>query len=157
MTSFRGTPLATPPKATPIAIPSGILWTVIAAINNIHLFNDAISPLFFLLKVLSKNLSDTKTNIPPNAKPIVGNIHSMYPNSSDSSNAGASKDQNDAAIITPALNPSIVANIFLFISLKKQTTKAPIAVIPHVNIVAITVWKIGFIFSNHSNINHLTI
>ena len=46
-------------------------------------------------------------------------------------------DQNDAAIITPALNPRIVSNTFLFISLKKHTTNAPSAVIPQVNIVAI--------------------
>lgn len=57
--------------------------------------------------------------------------------SSARSIAGAIKDQNAAAIITPALNPRMVSKTFLFISLKKHTTNAPNAVIPHVNIVAI--------------------
>lgn len=61
----------------------------------------------------------------------------MYPNSLDKSNAGDNNDQKDAAIITPALNPSTVSKIFLFISLKKQTIKAPNAVIPQVKVVAI--------------------
>ena len=61
----------------------------------------------------------------------------MQPSSPDKSIAGASNDQNDEAIITPALNPSIVFNTFLFISLKKQTTSEPSAVTPQVNVVAI--------------------
>ena len=60
----------------------------------------------------------------------------MYPSSSDSSIAGASKDQNEAAIITPPLKPKMVSNTLLFISLKKKTTTAPSDVTPHVNIVA---------------------
>ena len=61
----------------------------------------------------------------------------MYPSSTDNSIDGAIKDQNAAAIITPALNPRTVSNIFLFISLKKKTTSAPSKVTPHVNAVAI--------------------
>lgn len=54
----------------------------------------------------------------------------------DNSIDGARRDQKAAASITPALKPSIVSKIFLFISLKKQTVSAPKAVIPHVNKVA---------------------
>ena len=88
---------------------------------------------------MSKNLSDSNTNKPPAIKPIAGSSHSMYPSSDDKSSEGSKSDQNDAAIITPALNPNIVSNTFLFTSLKKQTTRAPKAVTPHVKIVAINV------------------
>jgi len=121
-----------------IAIPSGILCIVIAEIKSILLFKDSelLSPFLFF-NVLSKNLSDNRTNMPPTANPAAGSTHSMYPSSPDKSIAGASKDQNEAAIITPALKPKIVFNTFLFTCLKKQTTRAPNAVIPHVNNVAI--------------------
>lgn len=63
-------PVAIPPNATPIAIPSGILWIVIADNNNAFLF---LLPLI----ILSKKLSDNKTNKPPITKPILGNNHSF--------------------------------------------------------------------------------
>ena len=91
-------------------------------------------PLF--CNALSKNLSDNNTNNAPIEKPIAGNTHAMYPSSPDKSIAGASNDQNEDAIITPALNPNIVFKTFLFISLKKHTTNEPNAVTPHVNVVA---------------------
>ena len=94
------------------------------------------SPLFF--KALSKNLSENKTNNPPIIKPSAGITHGIYPSSTDLSIAGDKSDQKDAAIITPALKPKIVFKTFLFKSLKKQTVKAPKAVIPHVNVVAIS-------------------
>ena len=62
----------------------------------------------------------------------------MYPSSKDKSIAGASKDQKEAAIITPALNPKIELNTFGFIFLKKQTISAPSAVTPQVKVVAIS-------------------
>ena len=62
----------------------------------------------------------------------------MYPSSLESSIAGDSNDQNEAASITPALNPKIVFNTFLFIFLKKHTIRAPSAVTPHVKVVAIS-------------------
>lgn len=79
----------------------------------------------------------------------------MYPSSSDKSMEGANNDQNDAAIITPALKPKIVFSTFLFTVLKKQTVSDPIAVIPHVNIVAISACIAGFKFSNQFNFSHL--
>lgn len=111
---------------------------MIADIKRIFLLNDSDVLKFFLFfSTLSKNLSDNNTNIPPETNPIDGINHCIYPNSKDKSIAGKINDQNDAAIITPALNPKTVSNIFLLTSLKKHTTKEPDAVIPHVNIVAI--------------------
>ena len=102
------------------------------------LFNDLLFFKFpFSFNALSKNLSENNTNKPPVINPIVGNSHAMYPSYSDNSIEGDSNDQNDAAVITPALKPKIVLNTFLFIFLKKHTVRAPKAVIPHVNIVAI--------------------
>ena len=119
--------------------PSGILWIVIAEINNMHLLSESapVSPFLFL-STLSRNLSENSTNNPPIVKPIVGGNHTMYPSSEERSIEGASKDQNEAAIITPALKPKTVFNTFLLTSLKKQTMSAPKAVIPHVNVVAIS-------------------
>lgn len=110
---------------------------VIAAIKSMLLFNDPLpSMLFLFFSILSKNLSDISTNNPPVIKPIAGNAHAMYPSSCDKSIDGSNKDQNAAAIITPALKPNIVFSILLFTSLKKQTTRAPNAVTPQVNVVA---------------------
>ena len=89
-----------------------------------------------MLNTLSKKLSEKSTNKPPIIKPIDGSTHSLNPSSNDKSSAGDKSDQKDDAIITPALNPKIVSSTFLFISLKKQTTSAPKAVTPQVNIVA---------------------
>ena len=143
-------------KQLRIAIPSGILCIVIAEINSILLFNDSelFNPFLFF-NVLSRNLSDNRTNMPPIAKPAAGSTHSMYPSSPDKSIAGASKDQNEAAIITPALKPKIVLSTFLLTCLKKQTTNAPNAVIPHVNIVANNVCNTGSKLSNQANFYHL--
>ncbi len=91
-----------------------------------HLFNESASfKSFLLFNTLSRNLSDNSTNRPPTAKPIVGGNHTMYPSSADKSIDGDSKDQNEAAIITPALNPKTVFSTFLLTSLKKQTKSAP--------------------------------
>ena len=70
---------------------------------------------------------------------------------SDLSIAGDKSDQKDAAIITPALKPKIVFKNFLFKSLKKQTVKAPKAVIPQVKVVAINACHTGLILLNQSN------
>jgi hypothetical protein len=50
----------------------------------------------------------------------------------DISIAGASKDQKLAAIITPAVNPSIKSMSFLFTCMVQNTTAAPKAVNPQV-------------------------
>ena len=57
-------------------------------------------------------------------------------NDSAISIAGFNKDQKEAAIITPAENPSKQSIIFLFTFLKKKTTEAPNIVTNQVKIVA---------------------
>ena len=68
---------------------------------------------------------------------------------------GSNNDQNEAAIITPALKPKMVFNTFLFTSLKKHTINAPKRVIPQVKVVAIRACKIGFKSPNQFNFIHL--
>ena len=95
---------------------------VIADISRMLFLSDtALLTSFLPFNTLSKNLSDNRTNSAPVIKPTAGNSHAMYPSSSDSSIEGASSDQNDAAIITPALKPKIVFSTFLFTVLKKHT------------------------------------
>ena len=66
--------------------------------------------------------------------------------------AGSSRDQNDAAVITPAANPCIIARNLSSILLTKNTRAAPRAVQAQVKIPAISACKIGFIHKNHSYI-----
>ena len=134
-------PVAIPPNATPIAIPSGILWIVIAYNNNAFLF---LLPLI----ILSKKLSDNKTNKPPITKPILGNNHSFFPNSLHKIIAGKIREKNDAANITPEEKPKTIVNILSFIFLKKHTDSAPSAVTNHVNVAANNAWIIGFKLEN---------
>ena len=76
--SFRGTLFAIPPKATPTAIPSGMLWIVIADIKSILLFKDVeLFKLFFAFNILSKKPSDINTNIPPSTKASAGSNQAM--------------------------------------------------------------------------------
>ena len=51
--------------------------------------------------------------------------------------AGDNSDQKEAAIMTPAANPSIASIKLLFTFLNMNTTQAPSAVINHVKVVAI--------------------
>ena len=89
------------------------------------------------------NLSIKNRKKPPDKNPILTVIQEICPNSSDKIIAGLSKDQKLAATITPAANPNIAFNIFLFIVLKKKTNDAPKAVNPQVNNVPINAWIIG--------------
>lgn len=111
---------------------------VIAESKRTLLFKELVFCKFCLFfKTLSKNLSANRTNNPPVINPVAGNNHTIYSSSEDKSIEGVSKDQKDAAIITPALNPKIIFSIFLFTFLKKHTISAPNAVIPQVNVAAI--------------------
>jgi hypothetical protein len=50
--------------------------------------------------------------------------------------AGWSRDQKEAATITPAAKPSMASMAFLWMGRKKKTSAAPNAVMPQVKIVA---------------------
>ena len=98
-----------------------MLWIVIDEINiRIR--------LFFLLNNLLNILSATNNSNPPEKNPTKDIIHGVRFNSFDVSIAGDKREKYDAAVITPAANPSIASIIFLFIFLKKNTIEAPIAV-----------------------------
>lgn len=60
-------------------------------------------------------LSKTSKNTTPNKKPIEAGIHAILPCSVAISIDGIKSDHTDAAIITPAANPSSNFSIFLFI------------------------------------------
>lgn len=129
------------PKATPIASPSGILCSVIDE-TSIMLFFRLLS-LFFIFKLLNI-LSPTKSNRPPNKKLIViTNIMFIFRVSARDI-AGDNSDQKEAAIITPAAEPSIASKMFLFMFLKNTTRPAPSEVIEKVNIQAIKACNMGF-------------
>ena len=83
--------------------------------------------------------SPKNRNNPPVKKPIV-TIRQLFISNLDAiSNAGFSKDQNVAAIMTPAANPNIASIMVLFGFLKKKTRAAPNAVILQVKVAAIIV------------------
>lgn len=78
-------------------------------------------------------LSVAKTKIAPNKNPPATgtNAYSLFfpyiPDFSASSMAGPNNDQNDAAIITPAANPSAMSNDFLYaIEIKRSVNKLPV-------------------------------
>ncbi len=125
-------------KATPIAIPSGILWIVIESINIIFLLID------LCLIFLSNSLSAKYNSVVPKNKPI-DRVNGMFKfNLVDCSIAGLIKEKKDAESIIPADKASIDFKIFWFIFLKKNTSADPKEVIVKVNKVAIIVCNKGF-------------
>ena len=106
------------------AIPSGILWRVIA--NPSILFFLIFPFRLFLFIDFSKIESVKSKNAVPNIIPIVAGIHPIFPCSLPISIAGIIKDQIEAANITPAANPLKIFWSFGLISfLKKKTTPEP--------------------------------
>ena len=140
------TPLSAPEKATPTAIPSGILWSV-TAINSIRL-----SPSFGVCvsSVLISGTRKSSSIIPavPLRKPATAGIHEPA-----ASIAGISSDHTEAAVITPAAKPSIArwkrgfAPFFI-----KNTAAAPIEVPMNGNTIPTTVSVMQFIQSPISKI-----
>ena len=97
-------------------------------------------------------LSLINNNKPPLKKPKKVINHAFKFKFSAISMAGESRDQNEAAIITPAAKPNIPSIIVLLIFLKKKTTDAPRAVTPQVNNVANKANTTGDKFSIFSTI-----
>lgn len=110
-------PRIAPANVTPTAIPSGILWSVTAKTSIVVFFSFAFTPSGLLLSKCKWGitLSKTSKNTIPNKNPIVAGIHAIFPCSVAISIDGINKDHTDAAIITPAANPSSNFSIFLFI------------------------------------------
>ena len=68
------------------------------------------------------------SNNPPDMNPNDIVTHGIIFRDSHVSIAGDKSEKNEAAIITPAANPSMASIIVLFIFLKKKTKLAPSAV-----------------------------
>lgn len=125
-------------NATPIAIPSGILWIVIDNINIMSLLIDLC--LIFLLN----NMSAKYNREVPKDNPI-DKVNGMFKfNLLDCSIAGFINEKNDAESIIPADKANIDFNILWLTFLKKNTSADPKEVIVKVNKVAIIVCNKGF-------------
>ena len=74
----------------------------------------------------------------------------MSPLSLAMSMAGASSDQKEAAIITPAAKPSIASSTRRSTVLKRKTIAAPSAVTPQVKQVAIRASQTGLTVVSHA-------
>ena len=83
-------------------------------------------------------LSPLKSSNPPAIKPIVTISQGTIFKFRAISIAGEINEKKDAAIMTPAANPSIASITPFLIFLKKNTKEAPKAVTPQVNVVAIS-------------------
>ncbi|TXT41710.1 MAG: hypothetical protein FD137_2673 [Spirochaetes bacterium] len=81
-------------------------------------------------------MSTRRRKNPPARKPTRGGNHFTKPMDSESSMAGARRDQKLAAIMTPAANPSMASKTRRLMVLKKNTRAAPRAVRPQVKRVA---------------------
>ncbi len=131
---------AAAPKATPIASPSGILCNVIARNNNVVFLSPVEGPSAVSSGAdkckCGVTKSSKRTKNPPARKPMAAGIQAIPPSCSVNSIAGASNDQNDAAIMTPAAKPSIMFMTRFSIVVKTKTSAAPSAVNPHVIIPA---------------------
>jgi len=106
-------PANAPAKATPTAIPSGILWSVTARI---------IIVIFLILHFVFLRLTwkcgiiwlIRSSDIIPTKNPLAAGNHDgifLFAISID----GINKDQTEAAIITPDANPKSIFSTFLFI------------------------------------------
>ena len=76
-------------------------------------------------------------------KPMSGGIQSGRDPSAESDIDGARSDQKLAAIMTPAANPSIASSTLRGTFFVPNTSAAPSAVSPHVNMVASSACTIG--------------
>ncbi|SBW08114.1 hypothetical protein KL86CLO1_12399 [uncultured Eubacteriales bacterium] len=98
-------------------------------------------------------------NATPRINPPAAGTQPTIPAASASSMAGMSKDQTDAAIITPAAKPrKIRCAPAVACFLKKKTTDAPKLVIKNVKPVPMAAHKIGCIFLSSSlffDVSHL--
>jgi len=74
--------------------------------------------------------------MPPARNPIRGGIHMGSGPFRESSMEGASSDQKLAAIMTPAAKASIASSSLRSMCLVPNTSAAPSAVTPQVNVVA---------------------
>lgn len=124
-------PAAAEPKATPIAIPSGILCRVIANTREAALFGRRLSA-----KRCTRSAQGSRRQ--PAANPAHSGRYSGIRISRAYSAAGASREKNAEASITPAEKPNMQRSSRGRVLRIKSTGRAPKAVISQVNSVAIS-------------------
>ena len=109
-------------SATPTAMPSGMLWMLIA--RNIKLF-------CFSGTILS--IANKKRN--PASKPILAGIQESWFKCAELLIAGINKDHIDAASIIPAEKPVIKECVFLLMWFVEKNTRPAPRVVPKNGIV----------------------
>ena len=125
-------PITAPAKATPTAIPSGILWIVTASSIMVVFENPLFTPSGLSLARCrwGVSVSISSKNTIPSKNPTSAGTHGITPCSAAISMDGIKSDQTDAAIITPAANPSNAFSSRAFISLRIRNTIAAPSVVP---------------------------
>ncbi len=145
-------PAPTAPNATPTARPSGMLCSVMASTRRAVRRHVVDTPSTEESGAkgcrCGSNQSAMRMAPAPARNPTSGGSQLTSPISSDSAMDGARSDQNDAAIITPAANPSAPSSRRRSTLLKKKTTAAPIAVMAQVKTVATSACAIGLRLAN---------
>lgn len=134
--------IATLPKATPIAIPSGMLCKVIEVASKIFRLFIASFPPFLLESFLSKYKPDRIIKTPPKINPPTTKKLFLIWKSPQNSSAGKIKLKKEDAIITPPAKDSIADIYFGLIFLQKRTKLAPKLVQSQQNELTISVTKI---------------
>ena len=112
-----------------MASPSGILCKVMEKTSMAQRLNPADRPFFpaasrFWLKWVNAR-SPQNSRKPPPIKPISAVLQGHIPSSSAMSIEGESRDQNEAATITPPASPSMASITFRLGLRKRKTTQAP--------------------------------
>jgi hypothetical protein len=133
-------PAAAAPKATPTARPSGMLCNVIAETSSTLRRQLVGIPSASAILCPGCRWGSTRSSarrkLPPARNPIRGGTHIGSGPPLESSIEGASSDQKLAAIMTPAANASIASSSLRSTCLVPNTSAAPSAVTPQVNVVA---------------------
>ena len=130
-------PLITPARTTPTAIPSGMLCSATASIILVERDNDDLGPSAASPSVCwcGMNVSSSSRNAIPAMKPASTGQLFARP-SPDCSRAGCRSDQNDAATIMPEANPSMaLLAICDILSRSNSTVDAP-STVPSIGTVS---------------------
>ena len=100
-------PASQPASTTPTAIPSGILWRMMASTSMVVRFSWVWGPSGWPLLWCRWGMvrSNASRNSTPSQNPITAGRKAHLPSSAACSIAGIRRLQTDAAAITPAANP----------------------------------------------------
>ena len=120
-----------PAKATPTAMPSGILWRVTAKTSMVLFFHCPLGPSGSSASMCrwGTALSRSRRNPIPRSRPTAAGRKASLPMAALISMAGIRRDQTEAATITPEAKPKSAFCIRGAIAWRrKNTQKAPAAV-----------------------------